>query len=192
MSDIEEQDGDKPILKYQAGGLGFESTTTPNDMLTGAFVRAKQSIGQRAFMAAVNREESKRAAAIQKMEDAADPGPEKSAEQLSEEALAKAQALGKSIAAGEALAQAEAQAAAEGVVDPFEMEPCAMAVFMFLSRELEYRDLVIEQLNDRLISLGAQPLDVEHPHPTTWTDTSPAEPEEASAPEPEAPTAPDA
>ncbi len=63
------------------------------------------------------------------------------------------------------IAQTEGQTAAATVGDPFLMEPCAMAVFMYLSREIEYRDLVIEQLNERLESLGAKPIDVAHPYP---------------------------
>lgn len=62
-------------------------------------------------------------------------------------------------------AQTEAQTAASNVRDPFTLEPCAMAVFMYLSRELEYRDKIIEQLNDRLTKLGAEPLDLTHPYP---------------------------
>lgn len=62
-------------------------------------------------------------------------------------------------------AQTEAQTAVAGIGDPFTLEPCAAAVFMYLAREVEYRDLIIEQLNERLVSLGAQPLDVEHPYP---------------------------
>ena len=65
------------------------------------------------------------------------------------------------------VAQTEAQTALAGIQDPFAMEPCAMAVFMYLSREVEYRDAVIEQLNERLVGLGAKPLDVEHPYPPT-------------------------
>jgi hypothetical protein len=64
-------------------------------------------------------------------------------------------------------AQTEAQTAVAGIADPFTMEPCAMAVFMYLSREVEYRDAVIEQLNERLVGLGAKPIDVEHPYPPT-------------------------
>jgi hypothetical protein len=65
------------------------------------------------------------------------------------------------------VAQTEAQTALAGIQDPFAMEPCAMAVFMYLSREVEYRDAVIEQLNERLVGLGAKPIDVEHPYPPT-------------------------
>lgn len=131
------------LFKYKAGGLAFEAPGTPNGMLTNAFVRAKQSMGQRAFMAAQNEEK------------------------------------------GDLISQAAAQTAAEAVVDPFEMEPCAMAVFMFLSREVEYRDLVIEQMNERLVALGAKPIDVKHPYPAA---PEPEGPEEGSgdASEPDA------
>lgn len=70
-----------------------------------------------------------------------------------------------------AAAQTEAQTAVAGIGDPFTLEPCALAVFMYLSREVEYRDMLIAQLNERLVKLGADPLDVEHPHPL------PSEPE---------------
>lgn len=62
-------------------------------------------------------------------------------------------------------ATAAAQTAATGCGDPFTLEPAAMAVFMYLAREIEYRDLVIQQINERLSGLGAEPIDVEHPYP---------------------------
>jgi len=94
-------------------------------------------------------------------------------DQLLNKALAGAQQMigGQAYAAamkksGSAVvAQNEGNTAAAAVQDPFIMEPCAMAVFMYLSRELEYRDRLIEQLNERLVMLGAEPLDVEHPYP---------------------------
>jgi len=61
-------------------------------------------------------------------------------------------------------AQDAANIAASSITDPFIMEPCAMAVFMFLSREVEYRDMVIAQLNERLVSLGAEPIDIPNGH----------------------------
>jgi hypothetical protein len=72
-------------------------------------------------------------------------------------------------------AQAEASTAASTIGDPFVMEPAAMAVFMYLSREIEYRDLVIAQMNERLVSLGAKPLDVEHPYPVPVPEEAPPE-----------------
>ena len=62
-------------------------------------------------------------------------------------------------------ATAAATAAASSCGDPFALEPSAMAVFMYLSREVEYRDGIIEQLNERLVKLGAEPLDLTHPYP---------------------------
>lgn len=62
-------------------------------------------------------------------------------------------------------AQTEANTAAMNVGDPFMIEPAAMAVFMYLSREVEYRDRVIAEINKRLEALGAAPVEVEHPYP---------------------------
>lgn len=62
-------------------------------------------------------------------------------------------------------ATAEAQKAAAKVRDPFTLEPAAMAVFMYLSREIEYRDMLIGQISERLQGLGAEPLDLTHPYP---------------------------
>ncbi len=62
-------------------------------------------------------------------------------------------------------AQLQATTAANGVTDPFAMEPCAAAVFMYLSREIEYRDKIIAQLVDRVVALGADPVDMTHPYP---------------------------
>jgi len=109
-------------------------------------------MGQRAYMNALNREKLKRSA------DSSNDEEKELVEKICEE-----------------IAQAEAIAAAEAVADPFEMEPCAMAVFMFLSRELEYRDLIIAQMNERLVILGASPLDVKHPYPTKWPEPPPEE-----------------
>lgn len=67
--------------------------------------------------------------------------------------------------ANAAVANIEAQTAASNVKDPFLLEPAAMAVFMYLCREIEYRDEVIAQINKRLENLGATPLDLEHPYP---------------------------
>lgn len=61
-----------------------------------------------------------------------------------------------------ALAAASANAAANGMADPFALEPAAMAVFMYLSREIEYRDAVIKRISDELVKLGADALDVKH------------------------------
>lgn len=62
-------------------------------------------------------------------------------------------------------ATTEAQTAAMNVGDPFMIEPAAMAVFMYLAREIEYRDLVIAEINKRLEALGAGPVELEHPYP---------------------------
>lgn len=58
-------------------------------------------------------------------------------------------------------AQQEAQTAAASVQDPFQMEPCALAVFMYLSAEIEHRDRVLAEVNERLKTLGAEPVDLE-------------------------------
>jgi len=129
-----------PSINYSAGGLKFDASAKPNDLLTKAIVGAKQSFGQRVFAEVMQRTQSAVAA------------------------------------------QTEAQSAVAGIADPFTMEPCAMAVFMYLSREVEYRDAVIEQLNERLVGLGAEPIDVEHPYPPT----EPAPEEEAEEDELEA------
>lgn len=63
------------------------------------------------------------------------------------------------------VAQVMAVTAVSTMTDPFAMEPCAAAVFMYLSRELEYRDSIIAQMNERLQGLGAKPLDLTHPYP---------------------------
>lgn len=63
------------------------------------------------------------------------------------------------------VARSEANSAAANVTDPFMLEPCAMAVFMYLSREIEYRDLIIEQINKKLQDLGQEALDLTHPYP---------------------------
>jgi hypothetical protein len=90
------------------------------------------------------------------------------------------------------VAQTEAQTAAAGVNEPFLMEPAAMAVFMYLSHEVEYRDSVIEQLNERLVSLGAEPIDVEHPYPpASPVPPQEEEPEETLPEDPEKSESPD-
>ena len=80
------------------------------------------------------------------------------------------------------IAQSEAQTAAAATQDPFTMEPAAMAVFMYLSREIEYRDKVIEQISERLVAIGADPINVEHPYPEP---PPPSEDEEESESEEE-------
>ena len=62
-------------------------------------------------------------------------------------------------------AQMEATSAVNGLTDPFAMEPCAAAVFMYMSREIEYRDKIISQILERLAELGANPIDTTHPYP---------------------------
>lgn len=51
------------------------------------------------------------------------------------------------------VAQTEAQAAAGKVVNPFQLEPAALAIFMLMSREIEHRDRVIFELAKRLDAL---------------------------------------
>jgi len=58
------------------------------------------------------------------------------------------------------LARAEAEAEASKVTDPFTMEAAALAVFMALAREISRRDSLIEQINERLKSLGQDPIEV--------------------------------
>jgi len=67
--------------------------------------------------------------------------------------------------ANASVANVEAQTAASNVNDPFLLEPAAMAVFMYLCREIEYRDKLIGQISKRLENLGETPLDLEHPYP---------------------------
>lgn len=71
------------------------------------------------------------------------------------------------------VAEMEAQTATAATQDPFTLEPAAMAVFMYMVREIEYRDSIIEQMNARLVALGAEALDLTHPYPP------PAMPEKA-------------
>lgn len=51
------------------------------------------------------------------------------------------------------VAQTEAQAAASKVMNPFQLEPAALAIFMLMSREIEHRDRVISALAARLDAL---------------------------------------
>lgn len=62
-------------------------------------------------------------------------------------------------------AQQAAQVAAASVSDPFILEPAAMAVFMYLSREIEFRDRVLSEINERLTRLGVDPINLRHPYP---------------------------
>jgi len=64
-----------------------------------------------------------------------------------------------------AIAQAEADQAAANVSDPFTMEPAAMAVFMYLCREIEYRDKVFAEISESLERLGSDPISTTHPYP---------------------------
>lgn len=61
--------------------------------------------------------------------------------------------------------QTQGQTAASQVKDPFHMEPCALATFMFLAREKDYIKSMFSQINDQLVKLGAEPLDLTHPYP---------------------------
>lgn len=56
-----------------------------------------------------------------------------------------------------AVAQQEATAAAVSMNNPFQLEPAAAAVFMLLSREVEYRNAVIAFLCEKI---GADPEDL--------------------------------
>lgn len=125
MSLIVGLDGKTPIKseaekkKYEAGGLAFEASATPEELLIKALNQARQAVGMQAYQRSMQ------------------------------------------MVANAVVANSEANTAAMNVTDPFTLEPGALAVFMFLSRELEYRDAVIAQLNERLKSLGAEPIDVE-------------------------------
>ena len=59
-----------------------------------------------------------------------------------------------------AVAQQEAQTAVTSIRDPFQLEPCALAVFMYLAREIEHRDRVLSEMNEKLKALGAEPVDL--------------------------------
>jgi len=56
-----------------------------------------------------------------------------------------------------AAAQQEAAVAASNVSNPFQIEPAASAVFMLMSREIAYRDAVIEFLCEKI---GVDPKDL--------------------------------
>ncbi len=89
------------------------------------------------------------------------------------QALAAAQQMIGQQAAGQHMQQTGSQVAAEiagrtaasGVKDPFSMEPCALAIFMYLAREIEYRDRVIGDMAKRLDTLDGGKTDLEHPYP---------------------------
>lgn len=71
-----------------------------------------------------------------------------------------AQATGQKVlekTGSHAAAQQEAVTAAANVKNPFQIEPAASAVFMLLSREIEYRDAVIEMLCEKI---GIDPADL--------------------------------
>jgi hypothetical protein len=130
---------DAPLVKYQAGGLMFETQMIPDDLLNKALQGAKQMIGGQIYAAAMKR-------------------------------------TGSVVAA-----QAECNSAAAGVRDPFMLEPAAMAVFMYLSREIQFRDRVLAEVNERLVALGAEPVDLTHSHPVPGA----ASPEEEESDEEE-------
>lgn len=54
------------------------------------------------------------------------------------------------------VAQAEAQQAAAKVTNPFQIEPCALGLFMLMAREIEHRDNVIAALAERLDKVDGQ------------------------------------
>jgi len=64
------------------------------------------------------------------------------------------------------VAQKEAMEAASKITDPFAMEPGALAVFLYLAREIEYRDRVITDMAKRLDKLDDEKTDLEHPYPS--------------------------
>ena len=66
----------------------------------------------------------------------------------------------------QAIAQQEAMEVASKVTDPFAMEPAALAVFLLLAREIEFRDKVIADLASRLDKLDNKKTNLEHPYPS--------------------------
>ncbi len=59
------------------------------------------------------------------------------------------------------VAQAEGQAAAASVQNPFQLEPCALSMFMLMSRVIEHQDQTISALAKRLDALdGADSKDI--------------------------------
>jgi len=54
------------------------------------------------------------------------------------------------------IAQTEAQTAAAKVSNPFQLEPCALGMFMLMAREIEHRDAVISALATRLDALDGK------------------------------------
>lgn len=59
----------------------------------------------------------------------------------------------------EVVAVTEAQAAASKVTNPFQIEPCALALFMLMAREIEHRDGVMSALAARLDALDGNTSD---------------------------------
>lgn len=79
-------------------------------------------------------------------------GARKMAEmQISMAARQQADASGLHIPAESIRVQAMAEASK--ITDPFQMEPCAQAVFMLLATEISQRDEIIKKLNDRIEKL---------------------------------------
>lgn len=81
----------------------------------------------------------------------------------------------------QATAQSEAVSAASKVRDPFAMEPAALAVFMFLAREIEYRDRVISEMAARLDKLDDRETNLEHPYPSAPIPEPPDDEEKESS-----------
>ena len=54
------------------------------------------------------------------------------------------------------MAQAAAQEAAARLTNPFQIEPCALGLFMLMSREIEHRDKAIAALAERLDKVDGQ------------------------------------
>lgn len=57
-------------------------------------------------------------------------------------------------------AQAAASEAAGSIKSPFQVEPCAEAVFMILAQEIAWRDELISELGQRLHALDGKDLPV--------------------------------
>lgn len=66
---------------------------------------------------------------------------------------AKQRAAQQGVLIPEESLRVQAMAEASKIVDPFQMEPCAQAVFMMLAKEIEARNEIIEKLTGRIETL---------------------------------------
>ena len=117
-------------IRFSAGGLSFETQSTPDDLLNKAYSGAIKSIAEQVYNQVYLETKSAH------------------------------------------IAQEAAQSSVNSLADPFAFEPCAQAVFMYLSREIEYRDNIINQINNKLIALGCDGIDLKHKHPVPDTSAN--------------------